>query len=666
MRGNKNARYKIKKYNKGIQNIAGGLVKGAGIAGLAGDALISNSVKDKYGKTDTSQAALGSGLKYASMGAQLGSVIPGIGTVVGAGLGLVGGAAAGIIGANKANKLVEGKRHTEANEKFNDTIQTDTPIQKKQFKKGGTAKQQVIEIEGKQAPEIHTDKSMTQVKSLGTTPHSKGGDKVLAQEGDVVFPTQNNPEKYNKIMKAIREKDLPTLKKEKSKLPKDTAPRKYSGGTESIGKRDGIQRDANGKIISRKNVFSEPGVLKDNKITNRTNNTVISKPLADPSKEMLAIGQSLVNGQPAKKVAAPSQGMLDIGKSLAAGGSGAPIKEKILPTVNITAKRESGERKGGKKSTAKSNFKINPNEFLPKSGLGLDTDITGIETKETQAGIDKDTWDSRMAKVGKNYIGDEIAEQANKHEAVKQITNQKSTGDPLKDHLNSALELAPALYNLGQGLFGKTETVDRQYLNPDKIKYNDLSAELRSQSNAAERTAQSNARNLSGGNVGNARANSQAASNENLGRLGQINAQEAVRHDTINTANVEIGNQAKGANLQLKNQYDELDAQNRAIKSDALSRGLDGLGQIGTRNILQKNELEAYKIGLETYAQGGPYAFQFNDKNEVQSKVMFEKPMVKTQPTNVQPTTDKNGKVLDNPKVEKQKFNPFRRKKNAE
>lgn len=71
----------------------------------------------------------------------------------------------------------------------------------------GNKNVKVIEIEGKKTPEIHTDKNFN-LKNLGTTPHYKGGTKVVATEGDVVFPTQNSPEKYNEIMTAIMKKDL--------------------------------------------------------------------------------------------------------------------------------------------------------------------------------------------------------------------------------------------------------------------------------------------------------------------------------------------------------------------------------------------------------------------------------------------------------------------------
>lgn len=86
----------------------------------------------------------------------------------------------------------------------------------------------VIEIEAKGTPEIHTDANFN-IKNLGTKPHSKGGTKVVAEEGDVVFPTQNSKPKYKKIITAIQNGDVTTLENERRKLPSDSKYKKAKG-----------------------------------------------------------------------------------------------------------------------------------------------------------------------------------------------------------------------------------------------------------------------------------------------------------------------------------------------------------------------------------------------------------------------------------------------------
>lgn len=57
----------------------------------------------------------------------------------------------------------------------------------------------VIEIEAKKGiGELHYDKNYN-LRNVGTKPHTKGGDKVRAEEGDVVFPVQGKPGEQKRI-----------------------------------------------------------------------------------------------------------------------------------------------------------------------------------------------------------------------------------------------------------------------------------------------------------------------------------------------------------------------------------------------------------------------------------------------------------------------------------
>jgi hypothetical protein len=473
------------------------------------------------------------------------------------------------------------------------------------FKKGGTAKQQVIEIEGKEAPEIHTDKSMTQVKSLGKTPHSKGGDKVLAEEGDVVFPTQNSPAKYNKIMKAIREKDLPTLKKEKSKLPKDNAPKKYSEGSESIGKRDGIRRDENGNIIPRKGIFAEPGVLEDNRITNRVNNNVLAKSTEAPSFIQSWINDNNDLGRNVTPAEKSKQGTASDAKSVSKTGN-TIAKEKV-----------------------KAQNPLKEEAILKSRNFLNDERKTDIDLSAEA----KAKWDKGV-KEGK-YGAVPSPETFIKNNPPKD--NKFST-----DKLDSAMELAPIVHNLGKGLFGKTEKVNRDYLTTDKLSYKDMSDPLRKQSNQIKNIGVSNARNLSGGNLGNVRSNSQAAASENLDRLNQINSQEISRHDSINQSNVQMDNNTKSVNLQLKNQYDEADSANRGAKSALLGAGLTGLSELGARNKAERNQRLAQDKELDAIREGTVFE-EIIDENGEKRTVLSNSKRAKTIKSSSMPSqkTDK-------------------------
>jgi hypothetical protein len=598
-----------------------------------------------------------------------------IGTTVGAGIGMVnpllgaiatpllsgiGGAIQGGLQKNKLKQIKTDTDRLEASEQFNEGISNQGIQMAKQYKKGGEASQEIIEIEGKKMPEIHTDKNFN-LKNLGSTPHSKGGDKVLAEDGDVIFPTQNSPKKFNKVMKALKEKDIPSLKREQAKLPKDGGKKFKEGGTfwEKIKK---INEGAKKDWETRPRMNYAGAGLKGEKITPGT-----TYPAGNPTKaatkqtteEVEVQKEKTASGEVPGTVTASFGGRLNNPYEPAMAGMRS--KDPIIPVPLSNGKTVDVKSTGGKTQNKKDDSKggsvrggktNQPKlSFTPTKDNTI-SDLSGMNTKEQDEKVKEQQQDSRVSNakqlLGKDSLSNRIAQQASKEEEVKKVKDaiaQSGEGkDPLTNHINNALELAPAMYNLGQGLFGKTETVERNFLTPDKLKYNDMSASLRRDSAILQSMGQSNARNASGGSIANMRSNMQQAGNEKNIRDTQINNQEIARQDQINNQNTEITNQAKGVNLQLKNQYDEADAMNRAKKGEALSKGLDGLGQIGTRNKLEKNEREAQKRELEFYAKAGPYKFNFDKDSNATGTVFNESKLV---PTTAQlQTTNKQGQAV--------------------
>lgn len=85
----------------------------------------------------------------------------------------------------------------------------------------------IIQIEGKEdIGEIHTDKYFN-IKSIGNRPHSEGGNEVITEDGDVIFPTQNNQKEYYDILNLIKNSkkgdsdSTYLLNKIKNSLPSD-------------------------------------------------------------------------------------------------------------------------------------------------------------------------------------------------------------------------------------------------------------------------------------------------------------------------------------------------------------------------------------------------------------------------------------------------------------
>jgi hypothetical protein len=400
----------------------------------------------------------------------------------------------------------------------------------------------VIEIEGKETPEIHTDKNFN-VKNLGTTPHSKGGDKVLAEGGDIVFPTQNSPKKYNEIMNAIMKKDKYKLKKEQSKLPEDKVSKA----------RFGMQ------VTGEEEDHATAADLAGHRYPNAQNMSPYKKPLT------VAPGVNV--------------DVTAYGKGSAKG------KRRATPTIDAESIKFKAPKDNGPVDLSELE-KIDNNNARSRSILGNTTNYSN----NPDVNAESDDVSTKSDSTG----------------------NKKSKFD-----LNNMAELAPIGYNLGQGLFGKPEKVKRRNYNPNLEQYVDTSQTTRREADSLYKGALSNSRNLSGGSVANARANNQVAANAKFNAVNQIDSQEFGKQVDINNRNTNTLNNAKLTNLELDNKYDEIDSMNQAKKQEALSQGLTELGQLGSRNKSEKNELNAHKHAWNMLSKGN-YKVDVNEAGESQ------------------------------------------------
>lgn len=187
----------------------------------------------------------------AAAGAMFGPWGAVIGGVVGAGVGLVGG----LVGRGKEREQKEKEEEYNAlvDNLEGRSLRTDRIIAQ-QAEHGMKAKRYMIaEIEGDGSREyeggigeIHVDKNFN-LKSLakGAPTHEEGGMKVMMEEGDTIFPTQNSEKKYNNIIADIRrykmtgdEKAKKRLEKERDKLPTDED---YGYAENGLKYEDGVQ-----------------------------------------------------------------------------------------------------------------------------------------------------------------------------------------------------------------------------------------------------------------------------------------------------------------------------------------------------------------------------------------------------------------------------------------
>jgi hypothetical protein len=144
------------------------------------------------------------------------------------------------------------------------------------------------------------------------------------------------------------------------------------------------------------------------------------------------------------------------------------------------------------------------------------------------------------------------------------------------------------LANLAKGL-EPSEQVTRRNFIPEESEYRDLSESAR-QANIENRNFQT--RRLQGQTNRGAALGTNAQVNAQYMRQAQeINEREAGRQYQTDMGNVALRNQAKQANLQMANQYDQQDAQNRAASQKFLSQAA-----AETTNLSQYDEQRKYMM----------------------------------------------------------------------
>jgi hypothetical protein len=434
----------------------------------------------------------------------------------------------------------------------------------------------VIEIEGKKSPEIHTDENFN-IKNLGTTPHSKGGDKVLAEGGDVVFPTQNDPNKFNEIMGAIKRGDKSKLKKEQSKLPTDKAPSKYPDGV--------------GKLKPVLNIDGKPLYYDEYN----------HKGTYEPG----GYEQTVANGT--------------------RYGAGQQGNKYPYPTIyNEQSKR----------------WYSHQDEIAPlamRNTLGGEVSGKNIPTTLPEYKSPATT------SLADNSVPDNLVP------------------DKVGNNLGNIGKYAGIINNFAQS-FKPSEKVDRSYVNPELIKYQDRSDPLRRQSNAKQSVDMANSRNLSAGNVANARANQQMASIGNYSRQESINNNEMQRSDAIDVQNVGIKNQFKQLNNQLKIGFDDMDAKNRAARGAYRDTAINDVVKVSQLNEQMSNQKQYSKDYLNVLNNMYNYGFDpdnIGNPHFTGDKTMVAPPTLPKVETSVK---EKKGNTTTTRRVSTGIRNMFRRK----
>lgn len=249
----------------------------------------------------------------------------------------------------------------------------------------------------------------------------------------------------------------------------------------------------------------------------------------------------------------------------------------------------------------------NTDSFLPKVNAP-NFDITGMDFSTN---IPTEGYTTRGG------VGD-YNEPINNGGNSSNMTTSTNNLNKIGGALNTGLELAPIAYNTIRGL-SKPQQVQRNYYNPSKYQYTDISSPARREALESYNVDKANINNVRGGR-GQQQAYLQQASNNRYKRLQDISNFEGGRKMDVYNRNTELDNQAKLGNLELNNQYNVIDSQNRARRNGFLASAAGQVSDFAQRNKLENNmkNMDQYRLGL--YNQMFPN-YHIDENNQVKYKI---------------------------------------------
>jgi hypothetical protein len=331
----------------GMMSKAGSLLKGAapgllkgGAAALGGAALSYGGDKLKeagYEKTGAAVDIAGQAASWGGTGAMIGSVVPGVGTAIGAGVGAVAGGAYGLyknwgslFGGDKQEPAVDGARAA-----------------------GGPVVEGQSYLVGEKGPEV-----MTPQKSGKITPHNLADLQGRTVQGSSQDYAGNNVEDYGEGMQATRDSSGNIIKMssgagtthfaggkatrhdtasmmgygESHDLETGAVTKKYDAGPMSTRE----TADATGKVTSRSASY-DLGVAK----VGMEEDLITGKKKATASATDASGNQQSVEGEDAQEVMGKLQVLLDAVDKANKSDSGSKIGG--LSADNADAKGESSK-----------------------------------------------------------------------------------------------------------------------------------------------------------------------------------------------------------------------------------------------------------------------------------------------------------------------------------
>ena len=550
-----------------------------------------------------------SALSGAAAGAAMGSAImPGWGTAIGGVAGGAIGAYKGVVDKDKS--IIANKNAKNLNQQaFKDAnTSEDNKLQNYQFKKGTKDidgdfdNSKVIEIEGKEFPEIHTDKNY-KIKTLGIKPHTEGGTKTVAAEGDIVFNTQDNKKDYKKVISDI---SLYKLKGDKNAFKRLEKRRKEMPDDKGNAKK---RWGSNGEWIDD-NVPEEGPLASNNRYT-YNNPNIIDSEVLDYQNNQLTVSQNNINRDISvnpytQKPIMPQYTGTQYnntlnknplfntqfsGETSSLNNQGQEVINPVVQNTNMPVQQNI------KYTGPNSNTNWGNTNFSGNKGYDPTTDkFNPVNPEQTFNNVGQDRMDTNTATTPKlNAV------------PTNSIPRQKK-------ELGNIGRYADIAYNAIQAFNTPKEPYNLKY-RMDKYKYTDVSDPLRNAAIQNRSTQLSNA-GKAGTSIGQQLSYGQQAQNQYVDQLGKINANETERKQNVQNANVDLSNQENQVNYSRAITNNDIQNQRLAKQQAFGATAVNEFANINeannNANILSKNQKEINNVSAKRDDQ---YLNLFSEKN---------------------------------------------------
>lgn len=479
--------------------------------------------------------------------------------------------------------------------------------------------------------EVHTDKNYN-IKSVanGKPTHEEGGVPISEsnlEKGDLIFPWQKDDADYEKGMSMIKrykttgdQKAKKWLDNQVKTLPSDEDYGYDKGDSKKYP--DGLIVKSDGAWTYRKDPAT--GTIEVKKKGGNTwvdLDSEIAKGNKKVDKDI--VNSEIFNSYPfIDKKGVPSGNLEGVNKL---SNEDNPIKlsssEGVYNDLGITESLS-------KKNTFHE-FQARPGEISKFDSQVLSHNIDRMNEMNSSTPISE----TGKELGGTQNYDDYIDEYGDSSDDDPETDGYQTT--PIKDRTDYT-KYANIARNLYKGL-EEPELSTRRYFTPEELDYSDRSYSQRSaiaeQRNAGQQSLRG--KGLSAGQMQG--YNRQLGANA-LRANQEVNEREAQRADSISQFNLSSRNTANNQNLQLANQYDIQDLQNKASQQRYMNTAFSEIGQLGQINerqryaidrdkALMKNDLNKAKLaGSKHYNYSkSPYETTFNpqvipDYNYAESK----------------------------------------------